>query len=113
MELPLLPSHTIVQIVGYIATTLTAIASVPQVVKTIKTKDTASVSLLMFLCLTVGFAGWLVYGVLTLAYPMIIGNAIAITFQLIVIAYKIKNIRAGKEPAIQRKKGKENETDLH
>ena len=96
-------SETALLIIGFVATSLTAIASVPQVIKTIKTKDTKSVSLLMFIILTLGYAGWLTYGSLRMDLPMIIGNAVGISFQLVIIIFKIVNIAKGKEKAFERK----------
>jgi len=97
-------SETGLLILGFVATTLTAVAAVPQVIKTIKTKDTSSVSLLMFLALTIGYACWLVYGIFIDSLPMVIGNAVGISFQTVVIVYKCINIAKGKEPFMNRKK---------
>ena len=44
---------------GYSAALLTTIAFIPQAYKVIKTKDTKSLSLTMFLILTFGFLLWL------------------------------------------------------
>lgn len=84
-------------IVGYIATACCAIAALPQVINTIKTKSTEGVNLPTFSVLTLGFIFWFIEGLLMVHWPMIIGNAIGSVFQLIIIGYKIYNMSTHKE----------------
>ena len=48
-----------VTVIGLIAAACTTFAYVPQAVKTIKTKDTKSLSLIMYVIMTVGILLWL------------------------------------------------------
>src|SRR5687767_3526924 len=48
---------------GYVAATLTTVAFLPQTIKTIRSRDTRSISLWMYLVFTVGVVFWLVYGI--------------------------------------------------
>ena len=48
---------------GYAAATLTTLAFVPQAVKTIRTRDTRSLSLGMYLVFTIGIGCWFAYGI--------------------------------------------------
>lgn len=99
-------SDATIQIVGYIATFFCAAAALPQVIKTIKTKNTADVNLLTFSVLTLGFIFWFIEGLLMTHWPMIIGNSIGSIFQLIIVGFKIYNLATGKEG--KRKKDEDN-----
>ena len=48
-----------VTVIGLIAAAFTTFAYVPQAVKTIKTKNTKSLSLIMYVIMTVGIVLWL------------------------------------------------------
>ena len=45
---------------GFLAAALTTVAFVPQAVKTIRSKDTRSISLGMYVIFTIGIAFWLI-----------------------------------------------------
>jgi len=62
----------------------------PQIIKSIKTKNTKDLSLLMYLILIMGVFLWLVYGILIESLPLIIANAIVILFSLTILILKIK-----------------------
>ena len=94
----------VIEIFGYIATACTSLAALPQLIKTLKTRDTSGISLLMFLVLTIGYGFWLVYGCFRLIYPMIIGNAIGVAIQLVVLIIKIINMAKGLDTASGKKK---------
>lgn len=92
-----LSNETIIVIVGYIATACCAIASLPQVIRTIKTRSTREVSLSTFIVLTIGYIFWFIEGILMHHLPMIIGNSIGTIFQLIIIGYKLHNLITHRE----------------
>jgi MtN3 and saliva related transmembrane protein len=83
---------SIATLVGSAASTLTTICFIPQVIKIIQTKDTESISLLMYLVFTIGVALWFTYGVMLHSYPMIIGNIVTFLSSLVILAYKIKHL---------------------
>ena len=64
----------------------------------------------MFLALTIGYACWLVYGIFIDSLPMVIGNAVGICFQTVVIVFKCINIAKGKEPFLNNAKKTKEET---
>ena len=65
---------------GYVAATLTTLAFVPQAVKTLKTKDTRSISLGMYVVFTVGVGFW----------PMIVSNTITLALAGTILAMKLR-----------------------
>ena len=79
-----------VTVIGLIAAAFTTFAYVPQAVKTIKTKDTKSLSLIMYLIMTIGIVLWLFYGILLRNIPIIFANTVTLLFAGIILILKIK-----------------------
>jgi MtN3 and saliva related transmembrane protein len=82
-----------ITIIGFIAAILTTSAFIPQALKTIKTKDTSGISLLMYILFTIGIFGWFIYGILITDYALILANGIASVFSSTILYYKIRNVR--------------------
>ncbi len=78
-----------ITILGLIAAFCTTIAFLPQVIKTIKSKQTNDISLLMYIVLTTGVSLWFIYGLLIGDLPLIVANGITFIFALIVLILKI------------------------
>ena len=79
-----------VTVIGLIAAAFTTFAYVPQAVKTIKTKNTKSLSLNMYVIMTVGIVLWLSYGILLRDLPIIIANTVTLLCAGIILILKIK-----------------------
>lgn len=83
--------------VGYVAGFCTAVAQFPQAYKVIKTGETHSISLGMYITMTFGILFWFLYGLLIPDLPMIVANfvclipSVYILFITIRNLYKIKN----------------------
>jgi MtN3 and saliva related transmembrane protein len=82
---------TITEIIGFSAASLTTIAYLPQVIKTIRLKKTAEISLLMYVLFCMGLFGWLVYGLIIVNLPLIMANAISLSLALIILFLKIRH----------------------
>ena len=76
--------------IGIVATAMTVVSFFPQVLKTLKTRDTESMSLIMFSVLLIGVAWWLKYGFMKNELPVIMTNA-AIGIQSVIIWIVISN----------------------
>lgn len=81
---------TFVTIIGFSAAALTTGSFLPQAIKTIRTKDTHSISFFMYLLFSTGTLLWLLFGLLSDNIPIIIANAITLVFAVIILIYKIK-----------------------
>lgn len=79
-----------ITIIGLAAAFCTTVSFLPQAIKTIQTKDTSGISLLMYGCFTFGTLLWLTYGLLTGDAPVAIANAITMLFACIILIYKIR-----------------------
>lgn len=77
-------------IVGMIAAFLSTVSSLPQVIKTIKLKETKDISFWMWAFLAVGIFLWLIYGLLRTDLPIILANGISLFLVSIVLGLKIK-----------------------
>ena len=80
-----------ITISGLIAAFCTTLSFVPQAVKTIKTQDTSSISLAMYLLFTFGTGMWLVYGLESHNMPVILANAITLLLASTILFFKIKH----------------------
>jgi MtN3 and saliva related transmembrane protein len=78
------------EIIGFVAATLTTLSFYPQAYKIIKTRDTASISLVMYSIINVGLILWLVYGLMIGDMPIILANAFTLLASLTILFLKIK-----------------------
>ena len=77
-------------LIGLIAGLLTSIASLPQVVKTWRSKHARDLSIWQPLLLSVGITLWLIYGILINDTPLILANITPLLCNLLLTAMKIK-----------------------
>ena len=80
----------IVNAFGFIAAICTTISFLPQVSKIIKTKETAGISLYMYMIFTAGVLMRLIYGILKKDIPVTLANAVTLVFAGIIIRFKLK-----------------------
>ena len=75
---------------GYMAAVLTTLSFVPQAVKTIRSKDTRSISISMYLLFTVGIGFWLAYGIAIGSWPMIGSNVVTLLLAGTILGLKLR-----------------------
>ena len=80
-----------ITIIGLIAGACTTVSILPQVIKTIKIKETKDISLLMYIILILGLLLWTIYGILNKDVPIILANVFTLIFASIVLILKIKH----------------------
>lgn len=71
--------------IGYLAAILTTFSFLPQAIKTIKTKCTKGISIVMYSMFTIGVFFWLVYGILIKDYVIIFAESITFLFAFIIL----------------------------
>ena len=79
-----------IDFVGYVAGFLMAISFIPQAIRSIRTKDTTSISLPTYLLYVSAVVLWLAYGVLLHNAPMIFWNAITLAVSGSVLYAKLR-----------------------
>lgn len=79
-----------ITILGLVAATLTTSSFLPQVIKTIRTKHTKDISLVMYLVITLGAFLWLLYGILIKDLPISLANGIVLILTITILFLKFK-----------------------
>jgi MtN3 and saliva related transmembrane protein len=77
------------ELIGSIAAVCTTISFVPQAIKTIRSKQTKDISLIMYLLFTTGIALWLAYGILINKMPIILANAVTLVLVIPILVMKL------------------------
>lgn len=77
------------QFIGYLAAILTTASFVPQAIKTIRTRNTQGISLVMYIMFSTGVLLWFIYGIAIHDIPLVIANGVTLCFAAIILVYKI------------------------
>lgn len=77
------------QLIGYLAAILTTASFVPQAIKTIRTRNTQGISLVMYIMFSTGVLFWFIYGIAINDIPVLVANAVTLCFAVIILVYKI------------------------
>lgn len=80
--------------IGNAAALLTSISFLPQALYIIRTKDTRSISLPMYVLFVTGVSLWLTYGLMIGDVPVILANCITVVLSGVILYYKVNEIRA-------------------
>ncbi|MDU0459410.1 MAG: SemiSWEET transporter [Geobacteraceae bacterium] len=75
--------------IGLVAGTLTSLAAIPQVVKTLRSRHVRDISVWQPLLLSIGVALWMVYGILIGDMPLIVANITPLVCNLLLTGMKI------------------------
>ena len=79
--------------IGYLAAVLTTVSFIPQVIRTIRTRDTHAISLSMYITFSCGVVLWCAYGILLQAWPIILANGITLSLASVVLWHKLREKR--------------------
>lgn len=79
-----------IDLVGYVAATLTTAAFLPQVFQIWQSKSTKDLSLPTLLSFIAGVSIWLIYGLLVKSAPIIVANAVTLVLNLVILRFKLK-----------------------
>ncbi len=77
--------------VGLLAAACTTAAFLPQVLHSLRTRDTRGISLAMYVVFTTGIALWLAYGVLLRDLPIVLANGVTLLLCLAVLTLKLRH----------------------
>ena len=79
--------------IGYLAASLTTLSFFPQALKTLRSRNTQSISLRMYLLFTTGVTLWSVYGWQVGDGPVLFANLITLIPAVIVLCIKVINLQ--------------------
>ena len=83
----------VTEYVGFFAALMTTSAFLPQTVKTIRTRRTKDISLLMYSVFILGIIFWVFYGLLKGDMILIVANVMTFLFALPTLWLVVANIR--------------------
>jgi MtN3 and saliva related transmembrane protein len=76
--------------IGSVAAVLTTVSFAPQAFKVIRSRDTAAISLPMYVLFTLGVGLWFVYGLLIHSAPVCLANGVTLLLASAILAMKIR-----------------------
>ena len=76
--------------IGLVAGTLTSIAAIPQVLKTLKSRHVRDISIWQPLLLAFGVALWMIYGILISDLPLIVANITPLICNAVLTVMKVR-----------------------
>lgn len=79
-----------IEILGIVAACLTNISFVPQIVKTVRTKQVNGISLLFMIMMGIGCFLWVVYGSVIRAIAVVLSGSVACGLSLTMVALILK-----------------------
>lgn len=79
------------EILGWIGATLTTVSFVPQALHILRTRQTAGISLAMYLVFFIGVCCWAAYGFWLGALPIILANVITLVLVALIIVLKLRH----------------------
>ncbi|HIU52663.1 MAG: SemiSWEET family sugar transporter [Alphaproteobacteria bacterium] len=84
----------IAETIGYVGGLCTAFCFMPQTLKTIRTKDVQSLSLVSYILYCIGILSWVLYGFYVHSVQMVVFNSISLFFAgyilIMILKYKKK-----------------------
>ena len=86
-----------VEFVGFSASLLSVLNQFPQAIKVMRTKDTHSISLVMYCIVVVAITLWLIYGIMLNDGPLITANALSLIPIVYIFIIKLTNTLKGKD----------------
>jgi MtN3 and saliva related transmembrane protein len=80
-----------VESIGAVAAVLTTLCWLPQTLRAIVHRDTASLSLVTFSAFSLGILMWLIYGLYIGSWPVIGANAVSLGLNLAIVVQKLRH----------------------
>lgn len=84
------------EIIGTVAAMCTTVSFVPQLVRVLRRKSAADISLGMFLFFSLGVFLWLIYGIRIHSLPVMEANAITLLLSVAILILKLHYDRQGR-----------------
>ena len=77
------------ELIGYAAAFGTTFSFVPQVYKILRTRNTEGISITMYSIFVIGVFLWLIYGLITHAWPVAVANGLTLILSGAVLVLKL------------------------
>ncbi|WP_245425261.1 SemiSWEET family sugar transporter [Phyllobacterium brassicacearum] len=83
-----MPLH--IELIGSLAAVITTLCWVPQIIKIVRHRETASISLVMNVSLVLGVFLWFIYGMMIGSWPVIAANGVTLLLILTILGLKLR-----------------------
>lgn len=80
------------EVIGAVAAVLTTGSFLPQAYKVLRTRETAAISLVMYSMFTAGVTLWLIFGLYTMQWSIIIANAVTVVLAGVILTIKVRAV---------------------
>lgn len=87
------------EVIGAVAAVLTTGSFLPQAYKVLRTRETAAISLVMYSMFTAGVTLWLIFGLYTMQWSIIIANAVTVVLAGVILIMKLRAVFSAKARA--------------
>jgi len=88
------------EVIGIVAAILTTGSFLPQAAKVLKSRDTGAISLAMYSMFACGVTLWLIFGILTLQWSIIVANAVTLVLAGLILTMKVRAVLAARTSRI-------------
>lgn len=88
---------TFLDTLGLLAAFLTSVSFVPQVAKTLVTRDTSGLSFIMYTLFVAGVSAWLAWGLMAGQMPVVVANAVTLVLAGMIWLLKVRAILIGRD----------------
>jgi len=88
---------SLIETIGFLASLLSVLNQFPQAIKVFRSRDTRSISLVMYCIVVACISLWLVYGILLSNAPLIWANALSLIPITYIFIMKLRNTIIGKD----------------
>jgi MtN3 and saliva related transmembrane protein len=85
------PPRMKIELIGYLAALLTSVAFAPQALRTLRSRDTKSISAGTYALFTTGATCWLIYGLLIGSVPVVLANAVTLVLTALILFLKLRH----------------------
>jgi MtN3 and saliva related transmembrane protein len=79
--------------IGFVAAVSTTLSFVPQVLQSYRSRDVSGISLGMYSFFTFGVGLWLLYGLMTRDWPVIVANALTLVLACSILWLKVVSLK--------------------
>lgn len=87
------------EVIGAVAAILTTGSFLPQAYKVLRTRETGAISLTMYSMFTAGVALWLIFGIYTAQWSILIANAVTLVLAGLILTMKLRAVFGAKSKA--------------
>lgn len=83
-----MPLH--IELVGSLAAVITTMGWIPQIIKIVRHRETAGISLVTNISLALGVLLWLCYGIMITSWPVMAANGMTLLLILTILGLKLR-----------------------